>query len=115
MADKPREYPNDMKLLLTGLRGELNRLNSMNCVVHRYQSDFSINQALANTRTAAATDLYLAHLRERVTPLFVELGKMLISQGEVPPLDWHSDADDATLASLARRWYQSLYMTGTMW
>lgn len=114
MVDKA--YPEALQRLLTELRHELNLLNTLNCNVHLYQGDFSIDQVEAEKRTSAATDLYLAQLRVKVNPLFIELGKMVISLDLVPFTELPQTLiDDADYASMARRWVQDKYSTGVMW
>jgi hypothetical protein len=110
------DYDTDLKTLLTELRQELNLLNTLNCNVHMCQGDFAMEQDVALKRTEATQALYLAHLQQKVTPLFVKLGRTLEQRNR---LTWGSDfvklAEDADYASAARRWYQDNYSTGILW
>ena len=114
MTDKA--YPEALQRLLTELRHELNLLNTLNCNVHLYQGDFSIARDEAEKRTASAMDLYLAQLRIKVNPLFIELGKMVIKLDLVSFMELPQTLiDDADYASLARRWVQDKYSTWICW
>lgn len=106
----------DIKRLLTELRHELNTLNTLNCNVHKYQGDYSVEQDVALKHTEATQALYLAHLQGKVQPLFVELGKLVEKTGGLAwGVDYIRLRDDAEYASAARRWYQANYQTGVMW
>lgn len=112
----PVAHDEDIKMLLTELRLELNLLNTLNCNVHKYQGDFSVGRELAETRTRAADALYLAQLQTHVEPLFAKLGRLLVKKRMITAGGYPDRlVEDDEFALLARRWYQEHYLTGIMW
>lgn len=106
-----------LKPVLTALRTELNHLNTLNVIVHKYQGDFSISQEEANQLVEGAMYLYMEHLKRNVEPAFVALGRALVEAGVAFPeaLDPTYVYPDGYYAMHAREWYQANYTTGVMW
>ena len=104
--------PEPLKITLTELRLLLNRLNTLNCVVHQYMGNFEVDPDKAKRETEAAYALYREHL-QAVDLIFVQLGRMLIAR--LKPDGWNGDMGDIYYSSAARRWYQKEYETGVLW
>lgn len=111
-VERTTTIPVELHPLLSDLRAELNKLNTLNTVMHQYQGDFACDRVLAQKTTDGATHLYLEHLKEKVSPLFTQLGKRLI---ELKLVEEREDLGDSDYLSLARRWYAKTYETGVLW
>lgn len=111
-VERSTTVPVELHPLLSELRAELNRLNTLNCVLHQYQGDFNADKVLAQKTTDGATAMYLEHLRGKVMPLFTALGRKLVEGGHI---ENGVDLTEGEYASAARRWYSKVYETGVLW